>query len=304
MRYKSLNFSYSPSFREALVSYLQPVANNTNPFFIQNGNPNLRPSKTHQVNMNVYKYDTQKTLSYNLYLGGSVQNDGLIMSRTVSDGGVQTTTPVNQDGIWQFHSNGNLSKEFKGTRKQFTISTGYWGNYNQSYVIVNSVNSKSRIINGGPRVGARINLNDKFEFGETYSFGFNKSYYESDFFRDLNYYNHSSDTEMIIRFPKKVVWETNYRLQHNTQTLNGQNNTMSFWNAAVTFLFLKNDRLQLKCSFNDILNTNNRRYVYITENTARDLRVNNIGRHGLFTLTYNIQNFGGKVGGKDTMFRF
>lgn len=304
IRYKSLNFSYSPSFREASVTYLQPVANNTNPFFIQNGNPNLRPSKTHQVNMNLYKYDTQKTLSYNLYLGGSVQNDGVIMSRTVSDGGVQTTTPVNQDGIWQFHSNGNLSKEFKGTRKQFTISTGYWGNYNQSYVIVNEVSSKSKIINGGPRVGARINLNDKFEFGETYSFGFNKSYYESDFFRDLNYYNHSSDTEMIIRFPKKVVWETNYRLQHNTQTLNGQNNTMSFWNAAVTFLFLKNDRLQLKCSFNDILNTNNRRYVYITENTARDLRVNNIGRHGLFTLTYNIQNFGGKVGGKDTMFRF
>jgi len=109
---------------------------------------------------------------------------------------------------------------------------------------------------------------------------------------------------MIIRFPKKVVWETNYRLQHNTQTVNGQNNTISFWNAAVTFLFLKNDRLQLKCSFNDILNTNNRRYVYLNENSVRDMRINNLGRHGLFTLTYNIQNFGGKVGGKDTMFRF
>ena len=74
--------------------------------------------------------------------------------------------------------------------------------------------------------------------------------------------------------------------------------------AAVTTLFMKNDRLQLKFSVNDILNTNNRRYVYITENTARDMRTNNIGRHGLLTLTYNIQNFGGKVGGKDTMFRF
>ncbi|WP_157960913.1 outer membrane beta-barrel protein [Nubsella zeaxanthinifaciens] len=304
IRYKSLNFSYSPSFREADVRYLQPVANNTNPFFIQNGNPNLKPSKTHQVNMNLYKYDTQKTLSYNLYLGGSVQNDGIIMSRTVSDGGVQTTTPVNQNGIWQFHSNGNISKDFKGTKRQFTLSTGYWGNYNQSYVIVNSVKSKSVLINGGPRLGGRLNLNDKFELGETYSFGFNSSNYESDFFRDLNYYNHNSDTELIIRFPKKVVWETNYKLQYNTQTLNGQSNTLNYWNAAVTLLFLKNDRLQLKCSFNDILNTNNRRYVYITENTARDLRINNIGRHGLFTFTYNIQNFGGKVGGKDTMFRF
>ncbi|TKC12949.1 hypothetical protein FA048_04850 [Pedobacter polaris] len=304
IKYKNLSFNYSPSFREADVRYLQPVANNTNQFFIQNGNPNLRPSKTHQVNMNLYKYDTQKTLSYNLYLGGSVQNDGVIMARVIGDGGVQTSTPVNQNGIWQFHSNGNISKDFKGVKRQFTISTGYWGNYNRSYVIVNGNKSNSQIINGGPRLGGRINLNDKFEFGETYSFGFNKSQYENDFFKNLDYYNHSSDTEMIIRLPKKVVWETNYRLQYNTQTLNGQNNTISFWNAAVTFLFMKNDRLQLKASFNDILNTNNRRYVYITENTARDLRVNNIGRHGLFTLTYNIQNFGGKVGGKDTMFRF
>lgn len=304
IKYKNLNFSYSPSFREAFVTYLQPVANNTNPFYIQNGNPSLRPSKTHQVNMNLYNYDTQKTLSYNLYLGGSVQNDGVIMSREISDGGVQTVTPINQDGIWQFHSNGNISKDFKGTKRQFTVSTGYWGNYNRSFVIVNGNVSTSQLINGGPRIGGRINLNDKFEFGETYSFGFNKSFYENDFYTNLNYYNHSSDTEMIVRFPKKVVWETNYRLQHNTQTVNGQNNTISFWNAAVTFLFLKNDRLQLKCSVNDILNTNNRRYIFLSENTVRDLRINNLGRHGLFTLTYNIQNFGGKVGGKDTMFRF
>ena len=304
IRYKDLSFSYSPSFREALVTYLQPVANNTNPFYIQNGNPNLKPSQTHQVNMNLYKYDTQKTLSYNLYLGGSVQNDGVIMSREISDGGVQTVTPINQDGIWQFHSNGNISKDFKGTKKQFTLTTGYWGNYNRSFVIVNGNVSTSQLINGGPRLGGRINLNDKFEFGETYSFGFNKSFYKNDFFTNLNYYNHSSETEMIIRFPKKVVWETNYRLQHNTQTVNGQNNTISFWNAAVTFLFLKNDRLQLKCSINDILDTNNRRYIFLSENTVRDLRINNLGRHGLFTLTYNIQNFGGKVGGKDTMFRF
>jgi len=304
IRYKSLNFSYSPSFREADVRYLQPIANNTNQFYIQNGNPNLRPSKTHQVNMNLYKYDTQKTLSYNLYLGGSVQNDGVIMSRIIGDGGVQTVTPINRDGIWQFHSNGNISKDFKTTKRQFTITAGYWGNYNKSYVMVNNIMSESKIINGGPRLGGRINLNDKLEFGETYSFGFNKSFYTDDFFRNLNYYNHGSDTELIVRIPKKVVWETNYRLQYNTQTLNGQNNTISFWNAAVTTLFMKNDRLQLKLSVNDILNTNNRRYVYITENTARDMRINNLGRHGLLTLTYNIQNFGGKVGGKDTMFRF
>lgn len=67
---------------------------------------------------------------------------------------------------------------------------------------------------------------------------------------------------------------------------------------------MKNDRAQLKFSVNDILNTNTRRYVSITENSIRDARYNNLGRYSMLTFTYNIQNFGGKVGGKDTFFRF
>jgi len=306
IRYKSLNASYSPSFREPDVRYIQPVSNNTNPLYVQNGNPNLRPSKTHQVNLNIYKYDTKRTLNYNVYLGGSVQNDGVIMARSIDEStGIQVSTPINQDGLWQFHSNGNISKEFKSDlKRQLTLSAGYWGNYNQSVVMVKDVISTSKIINGGPRIGGRINLNDKIEFGETYSFGFNKSFYEDSFFQNLNYYNHNSDSELIVRWPKKVVWETNYRWQYNTQTVAGQDKGMAFWNAAVTLLFMKNDRLQLKASVSDILDTNNRRYIYITENMVRDQRTNNLGRYGMVTLTYNIQNFGGKVGGKETMFRF
>lgn len=304
VRYKDLNISYSPSFREPDIRYIQPVANNTNPLYIQNGNSNLRPSKTHQVNLNIYKYDTKRTLSYNAYLGGSVQNDGVIMSRIVDNDGVQTSTPINEDGIWQFHANGNLSKDFKNTKRQFTINTGFWSNFNRGVVIVNNIKSYTDNFTIGPRLGGRINLNDKIEFSESYSIAFSKSTYSDRFFTDINYQTHSSESELIVRLPKKVVWETTYRLQYNTQSLGGMNNNIQIWNAAVTLLFMKSDRLQLKCAINDILNTNIRRYLSITENSLRDIRTNNLGRHGLVTLTYNIQNFGGKVGGKDTMFRF
>lgn len=304
IRFKDLNLNYTPSFREPDIRYIQPVANNTNPLFIQNGNPNLRPSKTHQLNLNIYKYDTQKTLSYNAYMGGSIQNDGIIMSRIVMPNGVQTSTPVNEDGIWQFHANGNLSKDFKNTKRQFTVNTGFWSNYNRGVVIVNNIKSYTNNFTIGPRLGGRINLNDKIEFSESYSIAFSKSTYSDRFFSNINYQTHSSESELIVRLPKKIVWETTYRLQYNTQSVDGMNNNVQIWNAAVTLLFMKSDRLQLKCAFNDILNTNTRRYLYITENTLRDVRTNNLGRHGLFTLTYNIQNFGGKVGGRETMFRF
>jgi hypothetical protein len=302
--YKSFNFSYSPSYREPDVNYIQPIANNTNPFYVQLGNPNLLPARSHQVNLSFYKYDTKRSMNYSLNSNGTLQNDAVIMERTVSPNGVQTSNPVNADGIIRLHANGNLSKEFKNAKRQFTLGGGFFGNFNRNIVSVNGLRSYARTYQISPRFNGRINLNDKIELGESYNVVYNQSNYDDAFYRDISFFTHSSETELIVRLPKKMVWETTYRIQHSTQTIAGFNNDVKIWNAALTLLFLKNDRAQLKFAVNDILNTNTRRYVNIIDNTIRDLQINNLGRHALVTLTYNIQNFGAKVGGKDTFFRF
>lgn len=304
IKYENFTISYNPSFREPDVKYIQPVANNTDPLFVQEGNANLVPAKTYQVNANFYKYDTKRFVSYNFNLNGSVQNDAVIMSRTISATGVQTNTPINADGIWQFNGNANIGKDFKTGKNTFTLGVGFWSNFTRNVVMVDQNRSYARNLSISPSFRGRINLNDKFELGETYYVGFNKSTYDSDYYKDLSFQTHYSETELVLRLPKKMVWETTYRVQYNTQTVAGYNNTIKLWNAALTFLFLKNDRAQLKFAVNDILNTNTRRNINISENFIRDTQTNNLGRHGLVTLTYNIQNFGGKVGGKDTFFKF
>lgn len=304
VNYKAFTFTYTPAFREPDVIYIQPIANNTNPLFIQLGNPNLLPARSHQFNLNFYKYDTKRSINYNLNGNGTLQNDAVIMERTVAANGVQTNNPINADGILRFHMNGSLNKDFKNTKRQFSLGTGFFGNYNRNIVSVNGLTSYARTIQIAPRANGRINLNDKMELGESYSIVYNKSIYDNKFYRDLEFFTHTSETEFIVRLPKKTVWETTYRIQHSNQSVAGYNNDVKIWNAALTLLFMKNDRAQLKFAINDILNTNTRRYVNIIDNSIRDMQINNLGRHGLVTFTYNIQNFGGKVGGKDTFFRF
>ncbi|ETZ21344.1 outer membrane beta-barrel protein [Pedobacter sp. V48] len=304
VRYKTFSLDYSPSFREPDVKYIQPVANNSNPLFVQEGNPNLRPARTHQIGTRISKYDTKRSLNY-FYNGFlTFQKDAIVMSRVIRGNGVQVNTPVNEDGIWQFNGGGFANKEIKNGKNQFTFGGGFWLTYNHDIVLVNSVKSFSSNIALTPRLNTRLNLNDKFEFAETYNLGINKSSYDDPFYSDLNFLVHTGETEMVVRFPKKMVWETSFKLQYNTQTVAGFNNTIQIWNAGLTFLFLKNDKAQLKFAVNDILNTNTRRSINISENYIRDISTNNLGRHGLLTLTYNIQNFGGKVGGRDTFFRF
>ncbi|WP_293307286.1 outer membrane beta-barrel protein [Pedobacter sp. UBA5917] len=302
-KYKIFSFNYSARFAEPNVSYLQPVADNTNAFYIRNGNPNLLPARTQSFSMNMYKYDPKGQINYNLYGYGNFTKNGIINTITINNG-VQTVNPINMSGIYNFQGGANISKDFRKDKTSLKVGLGFWGNFDHTPVIVNNIRSNADVFYIGPNGNIRLNLNDKIEINQSYSINLNRSKYDDSFYTNISYNTHQSTSELIIRYPKKLVFETNYALTINTQTIAGYNNNIKFWNAAVTYLFMKNDRAQLKFSVNDILQSNVRRNIQITGNSIIDTQSNNLGRYGMLTLTYNIQNFGQKVGGRQTFFNF
>ena len=76
-------------------------------------------------------------------------------------------------------------------------------------------------------------------------------------------------------------------------------------NGGVTFLFLKDQKGNLKLSVYDLLNQNVSIRRYTSENAIIDRQVNILKRYFLLTFTYNIRNFNAKkVGGSERFFRF
>lgn len=303
LKYKIFSFNYSAGFAEPNVSYLQPVADNTNAFYIRNGNPNLLPARTQNLSMNMYKYDPKSLINYNLYAYGNFTKNGIVNAITINNG-VQTVNPVNMSGIYNFQGGANISKDFRKDKTSLKVGLGFWGNFDHRPVIINNIQSNADVFYIGPNGSIRLNLNDKIEINQSYSINLNRSKYDDSFYTNISYNTQQSTSELIIRYPKKLVFETNYALTINKQTIAGYNNNIKFWNAAVTYLFMKNDRAQLKFSVNDILQSNVRRNIQITGNSVIDSQSNNLGRYGMLTLTYNIQNFGQKVGGRQTFFNF
>jgi hypothetical protein len=112
--------------------------------------------------------------------------------------------------------------------------------------------------------------------------------------------------ELIIRLPKKLVWESNVAYRNTTQVAPGLPKTNILWNAAVTLLMFKGDVGLLKLSVYDILNRNNGYYRYTTQNQIVDQQTNVLKRFGELSFTYNIRNMGApkKVGGRDRLFMF
>ncbi|KQN33988.1 hypothetical protein ASE92_15220 [Pedobacter sp. Leaf41] len=301
--YKIFRLNYDARFTEPNVSYLQPVADNTNALYIRNGNPNLLPARMQRLSLNMYKYDPKLLVNYNLYGYGNFTKNGIVNTTIISNG-VQTVTPINVSGIYNFNGGANGSKDFKINKTTLKVGLGFWANFNHTPIIINNIRSDANVFYVGPNGSVKLNLNDVVELNQSYSINLNRSRYQDDFYTDLSYNTQNSTSELIIRYPKKVVFETNFAITANTQQIAGYNNNIKLWNAAVTYLFMKNDRLQLKLALNDILQSNVRRSVEITGNSVIDYQTNNLGRYGMVTLTYNIQNFGQKVGGRQTFFSF
>lgn len=307
INWNQFSISYRASATEPAATDLQPVADNTNPLYLKLGNPDLKPSVGHSFTVNYNKYDTKRNLNMGVYVNNTITKDGVIRARTVDNRGVQTTVPLNVDGAWNSYMNINLTKQFK-FNKNWQLSIRYFMNatYSKNIILVNNNRSAQKGWNTGPSLQVGFNWKDKIEVNQRYSVNYNSSKYDNPAYTGLEVTTHYSSSELVLRMPKHWVWESTVDYRYNPQVAPGINKASARWNAAVNFLFLKDDKGQLKLSVYDLLNQNISVSRSVRENYIQDSQTTVLTRYFMLTFTYNIRNFGtgGKVGGRQSLFSF
>jgi hypothetical protein len=306
-QWKQLSANYNMNVSAPSVNYLTPVPDSTNPFMIRYGNPYLKPIRQHQFYASNFNFFQGTGASYNFWINGSVISNDVVMSRTIEANGVQVDRPVNAGGTAQFWGGIGFGKEYKNNQKfifSFRISPNF--NYSRRKVLVNGQEGTAKTFGGGPGVNIGLNWNDVIEFRPMYSPNISRTTYTDPAFKDIKVVTHYMEGELIVRWPKKLVWETNLAYRNTNQVSPGLPKTNILWNAAVTLLMFKGDVGLLKLSVFDILDRNNGLYRYTSLNQVVDNQTNVLQRYGALSFTYNIRNLGApkKVGGRDRLFMF
>jgi len=306
-QWKQLSANYSMNVTAPQINYLIPVPDSTNPFAIRYGNPYLEPATQHNFSASNFNFFQGTGASYNLFFNASIINNDVVMSRTVSANGVQTDKPVNANGTIFLNAGIGFGKEYKNKQKFiFSFRVSPFVNYNRRKLIVNNNEGIAKTISGGPTFSIGLNWNDIVEFRPRYSPSFNRTTYTDPTFKNISSVTQYLENELIVRWPKKLIWETNMAYRYNSVVAPGLPKTNVLWNAAVTLLMMKADAGLLKLSVFDILNRNNGFFRYTTQNQIVDQQTNVLQRFAELSFTYNIRNLGApkKVGGKDRLFIF
>ena len=300
--YKNLSLSYTKNYLLPSYTYLLPITDNSNPYYIVNGNPNLNIAEQKQWQLS-YNYNNQKSnLNIWFWSNYNLINNDVVQKTIVDNQGIQTTTPVNADGTRNLWLNFNVNKDFKLNEKdKVTLSAGGYYGIMRSRLLYNADSSWQTTNQLNHWFGVNFNFHDLLEWNNSYSPSFNFTRYTSNNFTNLNVTTQYLTSGVVLRWPKHVIWESNLTYQYNSSLPEGNKNNYRL-DAAINYTFLKDDRGVLKISAYDILNQN-KDMVRLTasQNMLTYNRGNLMPQYFLATFTYNIRQVGGKkqkVGGQ------
>lgn len=285
---KNIRLDYRGSTRQPSIEQLQPVRDNKDPLFIQEGNPDLLPEFNHNLSLE-YRTTQRATFStFSIRASATYTQDKIVNMTTFDDGGVRTTKPVNEDGTYSFNT--FIMYGTPILKSNFHLFNNLRGSFN------NGVN----YTNGMRNLTKSVSISDMLRL----------SYRGESLFLTLSgraSYQHawySIETSLKTgTWQNNVGFDINWNLPggfslssdiyHNFYIgyEEGMNDPTTVWNGQFSKLLFKGSSTLTFAAY-DILNQANTLRRDITDNYILETQNNTLQRYFMFTFTYRFGTFG------------
>jgi hypothetical protein len=288
------------------IAATNPIINNNNPFYTIQGNPMLKPEKRFSIYINGRINNSRTNTQFSFYTSLFFNRDSYIQSTSLLNDGVQKITYENADYSSRIFGNATIGKQLYSNNKfKVSINSSLYSSFYQKPVKFNGTSSVSTGYNIGPEASFNLNWNNIVEFNPAVGLEWDFIHYDKTYFSKYRIFSNNLTGELIVRAPKKLVWESNILFRNNGVNTPGLPSTRTYWNIALTAILDKNEQLLLKFAVYDLLNSNNNAYVYSSYNSVINVASNVLTRYSILTLTHNIRNLSSeKIGGKRKLFLF
>jgi len=282
-----LNLSYNVTVKEPSINNLQPVIDNSNPFYLREGNPDLTPETTKALNMyfSLNKPLTGFRVWFNL--GHNFFDDQIITEEFINEDLRTRIRPINFDGGNQTNIGLGINLPIKPNKLQ--LSLNLWSNIRNSNAFVNGVLNSTETKSYNPSARLSITPNSKFSLYLNTRFGTEQSEYNVNSTLNQTSKNFTYGLEINTDLFLGLKLESDFNLRQYENDRLDLDEDLPIWNISLSRQFLKEKKGELRLSMYDIFNKNVGISQFASNYSIVRSNTGTLARYFLVTFSYNLK---------------
>ena len=287
---RNLNFFYRMRANQPSISQLQPVADESNPKNIIIGNPELKPTFNHNINLRFGDFAQGAQRSIMAMMNVDFAQNSIVSTVTTDElTGGRTTSYTNVGGVWSAMAMNMLSFPF-GASKVWYFTSHMFTRYGVTKSITDGVENRSNtwMINYSPGLAFR---NDVFDIELRPRYSFQNTTTSALKSNARNIHTWGGNFDATYSAPFGLVISTDLRYSTTSGYSAGYNSDQWIWNGSLAYQFLSEKQAALTISVYDILGQRKNIFRNVTGDYIEDVNYNSLGRYGMVTFTYRFNTF-------------
>ena len=291
---------YRGDTRQPDITQLLDITDDSNPLYITQGNPGLKPQFTNSLNIYYNNYiqrykrsivvyanyrhirnSISNLVRYNAETGGSISRPENINGNWNADGGFTFNTALDSLAHW------NIGFD---TRLRYNNYVSY-----VAQAMADAEKNTTRSLN----LTERLNFSFRNDWLEVTLDGwcnYQHSRNELQPTANLNTWQFNYGGQVLLRLPLGIELSTNIHENSRRGYNDPSSNTNELiWNGQVSKTFLQNKSLIVALNFYDLLGQQSNYTRWVSATSRSDTRYNSINSYAMLHVRYRLNIFGGKA---------
>lgn len=301
----NLKFRYRTSSSAPSITDLQDVVDVSDVRRYSVGNPSLKQSVTHNMNLALMRNNKETSRSIFLISNFSVTNgfaasssimasaDSVLASGVILPAGTQLTMPVNLDGRLSASVNLNMSTPISKFGCNASLSVGANFQKTPGFFEGTRITSRNSSVNMGLSLGSAFSevVDFNVSYNPSYSVVRSTRAVESNY----DYYGHSIRADInTLFFNNHFVVSSTISHNYSQGMGDGFDNNYVSWNAAMAYKFLARRQAEVRLRVNDILDSNKSSSRSVQDAYVQTSSSNVLRRYAMLTFTYKFNEMAGR----------
>lgn len=293
----TLRITYRGNTSQPDMTDLFTLTDNSNPLNIREGNPNLKPSFSHNINLDYNNYfETTKQSLFGRFSFSTTQNSITNRTEYIEETGGQVTRPENINGNWNI--NGNIGFNTPLGWEKLTLNTNTTASlrHNVGYIYQNKTTFKNdvRSTSLGENMSLTLRLGN-FDVRANGSINWSKTASEMVAANNQNTYNFHYGLSSTGNFNSGFGFSTDINMSSRRGYSSANMNTNELiWNAQVSYRFLSKKQATVSLQAYDLLHKRSNISRTISAYSRQDRETNSIYSYVMAHFIYRFNLFGDK----------